>query len=723
MIGKRRRFLGGRVLGGSLMMVLAAGFLLSSCGRVPEVVTTTTEGVKQRVLAAGEDWPIVETTRLDILTIGEGATITPPPGKTVTLTVDGTEQGQRLASTEGYELVFVPGTYTGTVVLTVAEGNPVEYAAGSPPAAVIQPFRQALCVDSAGLSEFKSVLAAVVGTMPDSTEAEGLTITSTGECFNGVYAASSYTLKNAEISLTGNGRSDLTGYGAGVMGTGQGTTLVLDGVNVSTVGAVRAPLVASDGANVIAKGCEFQSVDGTLPADYVPTSDSSQIRSAPWMLGISGNVRASNLLGTGTKAAYVNSSISSQGWGALSVEECVSPTLTAINSQISITGEDGFGASAEGAATEYFLGCDFAVPTYGAISKGGKLFFGDSDPTVIAELNSSLRLGLTEAEIATITKKGTVINSLRYGIMWHGDGMSGDAGTANIDGAAVFSTGEAVFLDKGQAVKIVVNGTGGAKLSAGNGVIMQLMDEDNPGYDPATMRNTAVYNEPTTPPEKDTNHWLTRVGDGQDALATFKSIEMTGDFYNSTRGGQGLVAVKPPAGDSTTASSAVSAAPTVTTQATTVTTKPAATVAPSTNGASTTAGAAVQAVTTTTLPPNTKLASVSKNLCLMFDHSKITGIITASTAVHAKPTITSADYRLLGAVTNTPAAPVNNGVVAAFINGSVWTVTGTCYLSSLTITDSWVVAPEGKTLTMTVDGESRKVEAGKYSGSIVLTVE
>jgi len=106
------------------------------------------------------------------------------------------------------------------------------------------------------------------------------------------------------------------------------------------------------------------------------------------------------------------------------------------------------------------------------------------------------------------------------------------------------------------------------------------------------------------------------------------------------------------------------------------------------------------------------MVSISKNLALTFDNAKITGMITASTAVHAQsaapggtattttvtgaggttttaktttttaktttttadagattttvvtaPTITSADYRLLGEVVNTPAQAVNNGVV------------------------------------------------------------
>ena len=116
-------------------------------------------------------------------------------------------------------------------------------------------------------------------------------------------------MKNAEISLTGNGRSDFSGYGAGVVGTGQGTTLVLDGVSITTTGVARSAVVVNDGANVIVKNSEIQTNNGDLPTDYVPTSDTAQMRSAPWMLGLSGNVRATNLLGIGTKAAYINSSI------------------------------------------------------------------------------------------------------------------------------------------------------------------------------------------------------------------------------------------------------------------------------------------------------------------------------------------------------------------------------------------------------------------------------
>jgi hypothetical protein len=128
--------------------------------------------------------------------------------------------------------------------------------------------------------------------------------------------------------------------------------------------------------------------------------------------------------------------------------------------------------------------------------------------------------------------------------------------------------------------------------------------------------------------------------------------------------------------------------------------------------------------TTTTLAPGTELASVSKNLCLTFDNAKITGTITASTALHSKPSITAADYKLLGEVTNTPAPAVNNGVVVTLTNGSVWTVTATSYLTNLVISKGTsLVAPEGKKVTMKVNGKKKKIAAGTYKGKVELIVE
>jgi hypothetical protein len=99
------------------------------------------------------------------------------------------------------------------------------------------------------------------------------------------------------------------------------------------------------------------------------------------------------------------------------------------------------------------------------------------------------------------------------------------------------------------------------------------------------------------------------------------------------------------------------------------------------------------------------------------------GVITASAARYAKDALTSADYKLVSEVKNTPGAAVNNGVIVGLYN-STWTVTGTSYLTSLTIGDgSSVVAPKGQKLTMTVDGAAKPIKAGGYEGAIVLNVQ
>lgn len=55
--------------------------------------------------------------------------------------------------------------------------------------------------------------------------------------------------------------------------------------------------------------------------------------------------------------------------------------------------------------------------------------------------------------------------------------------------------------------------------------------------------------------------------------------------------------------------------------------------------------------------------------------------------------------------------------------GSAWIVQETTRLSRLTVlNDAVIKAPEGYSLTMTVDGVGTRIEPGEYSGDIVLTV-
>jgi hypothetical protein len=55
----------------------------------------------------------------------------------------------------------------------------------------------------------------------------------------------------------------------------------------------------------------------------------------------------------------------------------------------------------------------------------------------------SLGLGLSGADLSAVTPRATVIDSGRFGVMWHG------AGQATVKGGTRITTKEAVFLDKG----------------------------------------------------------------------------------------------------------------------------------------------------------------------------------------------------------------------------------------------------------------------------------
>ncbi len=589
-------------------------------------------------LEAGASWEIRETTKLTGLTIAEGAVIKAPEGYSVTMTVDGIETG------------IVPGTYKGDIILTKNEANVVKYRT------LIHNFRQALYLDKTGIVAAKSVLPAAGSYTIANNVLTGAVIKSTGEAFNGIYVADGkYTIKNVVIDFTGNGGDDFAGFGAAVMATGKSTTLILDGARIKTHGAIRPTVVATGTSNLIVKNSDLQAMDGVLPADYVPNVTMGEMKACPWMLGFTGNCRATVLLGADTKATYINSSISSEKWGALSQDDGTNTILTAINCKIKNTAKIGYGAF----STTSFYGCDIDAGDYGLIGGG---IFAASNPETISKLNTDLELGLTPDEIKSLASTWTRVKSGRFGIM--------PSGSVKIMDQTVFDTEKAVFLLKGGSPDIDVDGSKGAQLNPKNGIILQMMDSDDPGPRDkdgnmpkdmeGQMFNTGVYKEPG-PPVKDKNFDVT-AANKTDGSVNFANITLKGDFFNGCTG----------AGRS-----------------------------------SFSAG---------------KSGPSGKNLVLKFDGSRVTGVITSSTAKHAKDTIAAEDYQLLGEVTNTPSAAVNNGVIVS-LKGSTWTVTGTSYITSLTIgDDSSIAALEGYKLTMTVNGVEKTIKPGTYKGNIVLTV-
>ena len=103
-----------------------------------------------------------------------------------------------------------------------------------------------------------------------------------------------------------------------------------------------------------------------------------------------------------------------------------------------------------------------------------------------------------------------------------------------------------------------------------------------------------------------------------------------------------------------------------------------------------------------------------RNLGLTFENATITGVISAAKALHRVEKVSKENCEELGEVINTAQPVVNNGVIVVLKPGAVWNVTGTSYLSSLTI-------EEGATLSGQITVNGQTVAAGTYTGAITVT--
>ena len=229
-----------------------------------------------KTVAAGAKWEVPATTAFSELTIGEGATLSAPAGHGLTMTVD------------GVQVDLQPGNYQGKIVLTVTD-DPSK-SSGAPA------FRAALMIDNGKIVKQSSVLASVAGGQVTDTSASGISITSHGKKFNGVLATgdSKYTLDNPTIDFVGTG-SDMDGAGAAVMVTGK-ADVTLNHAKITTRGLYRNALFVSGNGTLHVNDSDVEAYSGVVPAGSTEgMSIGGGPPGVPWMLGLSGNVRATSL--------------------------------------------------------------------------------------------------------------------------------------------------------------------------------------------------------------------------------------------------------------------------------------------------------------------------------------------------------------------------------------------------------------------------------------------
>ena len=179
---------------------------------------------------------------------------------------------------------------------------------------------------------------------------------------------SKYTLWNPKINFTGNGHDDFGGFGAAVRVAGT-SNVTINKATIITDGVTRSAVWVGDNARsrsttrTIETGLGDPAAPTGSGGPFPPGTGGSML-TVPWMLGISGNCRATSVVGQ-DNATYNNCYIQAQQWGALSTDMCRGAKLTATNCRIEVV-ESGYGAYSDQQVDDTFTAPPSKSPTTGS---------------------------------------------------------------------------------------------------------------------------------------------------------------------------------------------------------------------------------------------------------------------------------------------------------------------------------------------------------------------
>ena len=495
----------------------------------------------------------------------------------------------------------------------------------------------------------------------------------------------------ADGSVTGEKVEGLTLYSNeecfnGILVTGD-TECVIKDVTVGFEGfgdndflGVGSAVAAIDHSKVTIEDCDFTvngvtrcaihaggdshvTVRNTRVTNQSP--DTHWLGSFTWQLGVRGSNRLVQLTDN-ANVTYDNCDLKSNGWGVCSIdgtwESC---RLVIKDSRMELSGprSHGYGAFCIGENEVIFDNCDVKVNGYPLMLMGME--------------------GLGKSTI-----QNSRIRGRHFGVFV----VSDDNSVLDIKGSD-FVTGKSALCIKGSSTIINVEKT---SMKPGNGTIVQLMDTEESGMNVSAF-HVPVGVEDTAMPERD----LSTVSPTEDVTLNFIDCQLEGNLYNSTTnirayrnneiGTMGefhdtIIGIRrrPDGGADN--------------------------------------GAMMEPVRAR---HNGDDLRGPKNMGVNLKGSQITGIISSAGQAYREglTRIDESNREELPNVTQWAAPTVNNGVVVSLDSGSAWTLTGTCYITGLTLADGAVLkAAGGKRLSMTVDGVETPVQSGAYIGKIVLSV-
>ena len=551
----------------------------------------------------------------------------------------------------------------------------------------------AIWVAADGIDADKSAADRVTGGTYDAKEASGIVIDDSASGHNGIIVLDAdYTVSGAKITMLteadGTDTSDFSGKGSAIAAYGADTHVTVENSEIHTAGVATMPVFADDGATVTVRSSVLQSDGGTLHSGYLNTPTQTLMVAPPWILGIMGTSRCSNLMGNDTTVNVVDSETSAGAWAVLSTDSGTRMALNVYNSSLTLNNKDesavaiqaeggqisesldnpytenygsGYGTFVIGSAVEKFYGTTFNVGTYATILTGGSATYTALEAGKTYELKDSA--GETIGTYEAAGDKATEIHSDTFGFMAHQN-----ANTVVVEKGTKIDTGYATFLLKtgysGQATTASVDG---AEIRNG-GVLIQVIDNDdatNGGMMKADdPLNTDGGNQNFIPYHTEEAGFRTEAsaagGDVQNF--TFTNGVYTGNIYNAS-GSDGL--------------------------------NPSALNVTFGEGAAYTGAIASTAAIHVTYDGS---AAVKAEGGYAFDDSETAAVFAAQ---YQNTYFTINEYWSIGQVANLVNDNGGNAIHVALKDGAEWTVAGTSLVASLEIGEGCrVVIPNGVTLTV-----------------------
>ena len=528
-------------------------------------------------------------------------------------------------------------------------------------------------------------------------------------------------ISDLTIDYRGNGGDDFHMYGSAIAVTNE-ARVIIDYCDIKTEGVIATAISAAAKADVLVKDSKIVT-RGTSNETWYKYNEKG-MTSAAWVLAGRGTVRSTNALGAAAMTFY-NTYGESNGWGVYSGDEAADIKQYIVNSvaKISSEGETGylpgdFGAGyavyALSNTRSHILGCDFDIPDYAIIIAGGRTthYVGpSSQENLMTMLGKDNLLYAETNEYRDIPERNTVIDSDNYGFLWH----SNCSGTLNILPGTELHIGDTVFLIKGGEIlsnSPVINVEGATIDKGGRDgrlTIVHLMESDDAGQtDEIALHHDYKWAICHMSHEK-----REKISDVPTAVATynFKDEVLNGDFYNSVN--TAVQKLQLNFEDSTIFGTISSGDSEHIHKSYWYGMKGGEKICIDENG---------RAYRSISEEPYTSRSMGGASVTRIYVHPEVAEdgkfvYDETDTQTYEKTgyAIYYQDAQYISKVSVTPSKTVNNPVAVSLTNGSVWTVSGACYLTELVLDESSSV--EGR---LFVDGKETAIVPGKYTGNLYL---